>query len=116
MKIKLLSTVLAASSTSALAQTDAGVEMGAAVGGIIGLLISVLIGAVIGWAASKIVKGNGSGFWTNVLIGIGGSLIAGHLFPALGISIGGAVGGFVAAVLGAVLLIVLVGLVRKSIK
>lgn len=104
---------LIALASPVLAQSDEAAVAGAAIGGILGLIIAILIGAVIGWIASKIVKGGGSGFWMNVLIGIGGSLIASHLLPAVGISLGGAIGGFIAAVIGAVLLIFVVGLIRK---
>ena len=83
----------------ALAQEQAAEALGAAVGGVIGLVIVIVVGAVIGWLASMVVKGGGSGIVTNVLYGIGGSLLAGYLPPLLGIPLG-AVGGIIAAIVG----------------
>ena len=77
----------------ALAQTDETAALvGGAVGGLIGILLLIVVGAVVGWLASLIVKGSGSGFWTDVLIGIGGSILAGWVLPLLGLQLGGAVG------------------------
>ena len=100
--------------TPAIAQDETAQALGTAVGGLIGLLILIVIGAIVGWVASLIVKGSGSGFWMDVLIGIGGSIFAGRILPLLGISLGGVVGSFVAAVFGAVILILIVRLIRKS--
>ncbi|MEE4119544.1 MAG: GlsB/YeaQ/YmgE family stress response membrane protein [Paracoccaceae bacterium] len=98
----------------ARAQEEAAEAVGTAVGGIIGLLILIVIGAVVGWLASLIVKGGGSGFWMNVLIGIGGSLLAGYVLPLLGVPLGGMVGSFLAALIGAVILILITRLIRKA--
>lgn len=100
--------------TPAFAQDETSEAVGSAVGGIIGLLIVIVVGAVVGWLASLIVKGSGSGFWGDVLFGIGGSLLAGYVLPLLGISLGGVVGSLIAAVIGAVILILIVRLIRKS--
>ena len=99
---------------SALAQNGAEEVVGTAVGGVIGLVILIIIGAIVGWLASLIVKGSGSGFWGDVLFGIGGALLAGYVLPLLGISLGGAVGSFIAALIGAVVLILIVRLIRKT--
>jgi len=98
----------------ALAQDDAAAAVGGVMGGIIGLAIVVVIGAVVGWLASLIVKGSGSGFWGDVLYGIGGSILAGYVLPILGIPLGGAIGSLIAAIVGAVVLILIVRAVRKS--
>ena len=100
--------------TPALSQDATAQAVGGAVGGLIGLLIVIVIGAVVGWLAGLIVKGGGSGFFGNVLIGIGGSILAGYVFPLIGISLGGALGSFIAAVIGAVILILIVGMIRKA--
>lgn len=110
-----LATVFALLSTGpVLAQADPAEAVGAAMGGIIGILILIVIGAVVGWVASLIVKGSGSGFWVDVLIGIGGSILAGWILPLLGIGLSGWVGAFIAAVVGAVVLILIVRLIRKA--
>ncbi|EPX85326.1 GlsB/YeaQ/YmgE family stress response membrane protein [Salipiger mucosus] len=105
--------VLAA--TPVLAQEAGGGEVaGAVLGGVIGLLLTIVIGAVVGWLASLIVTGSGSGFWGDVLFGIGGSILAGYVLPLLGISFGGALGSFIAALVGAIALILIVRMIRKA--
>lgn len=96
----------------ARSSTDA---MGAGIGIVAGLLIAAVVGAVIGWLASLIVKGSGSGLFTDVLIGIGGSLIASRLFPAIGMHMGGgALGAFLSALFGAVILLLIIKLIRRG--
>lgn len=97
-----------------LAQDDAAQAVGAAVGGIIGILIVVVIGAVVGWLASLIVKGSGSGPLVDVLLGIGGSFLAGYLLPMLGIGVSSMVGNFIAALVGAIVLILIFRLIRRA--
>ncbi|MBF9030571.1 GlsB/YeaQ/YmgE family stress response membrane protein [Rhodobacterales bacterium HKCCE3408] len=105
---------LAALPTAAFSQ-DAAQAVGAGVGLVIGLLIAIVVGAVVGWIASLIVGGSGGSFWVDVLVGIGGSLIASYLFPAIGIPLGGgAIGAFIAAVIGAVILLLIIRLVRRA--
>ncbi|WP_433990144.1 hypothetical protein SuNHUV7_14550 (plasmid) [Pseudoseohaeicola sp. NH-UV-7] len=72
----------------ALAQEGAAEAVGTGLGLVIGLLIMIVVGAVVGWLAGLIVKGSGLGFWGDVVVGIGGSILAGFLFPMLGITIG----------------------------
>ena len=75
----------------------------------------VVVGAVIGWLASLIVKGTGSGILVDILVGIGGSIVASVLFPAIGIPLGsGAVGAFLAALIGAVILLLIIKLIRRA--
>jgi len=105
---------LALTALPASAQQDAGTIVGAGVGLVLGLAIAIVIGAVVGWLADLIVGGSGTGFWGDVAFGIGGSILASHALPLLGISIGGAVGSLVAALMGAVLLILIVRQVRKA--
>jgi uncharacterized membrane protein YeaQ/YmgE (transglycosylase-associated protein family) len=98
-----------------LAQNDETAALvGGAVGGLIGIVLLIVVGAVVGWLASLIVKGSGSGFWMDVLIGIGGSILAGWVLPLLGVTLGGPVGALIAAVIGAVVLILIVRMIRKS--
>ena len=98
----------------AFAQEQTAEAVGAVMGGLIGLVIVIVVGAIVGWLASLIVKGSGSGFWGDVLFGIGGSLIAGYLLPLAGISLGGVVGSLIASVIGAIILILIVRFIRKA--
>ncbi len=116
LRLRLLGAApLLLASAPALAQDATADAVGAGAGLLIGLLIAAVVGAIIGWIAGLIVKGGGSGFLGNVLYGIGGSMLANLVLPALGISLGpGWVGPLVAAVIGAVALILIVWLIRKA--
>jgi uncharacterized membrane protein YeaQ/YmgE (transglycosylase-associated protein family) len=80
------------------------------------IIIVLIIGAVAGWLAGLIVRGMGFGLLGNILVGIVGALIAGWLFPKLGISIGGGrwIGPIINATLGAVILLVILGVIRRA--
>ena len=79
------------------------------------LLLAVLIGAVAGWLAGQLVQGTGFGVLGDIVVGIGGALIAAALFPTLGLTLGGGmVAAIIAATLGAVILLLIVRLVRQA--
>jgi uncharacterized membrane protein YeaQ/YmgE (transglycosylase-associated protein family) len=79
------------------------------------ILVIILIGLVAGWLAGKIVNGTGYGFVADIFIGIAGALIAGLLFPRLGVSLGtGIIASIIAATIGAVLLLVVLRLVNRG--
>jgi uncharacterized membrane protein YeaQ/YmgE (transglycosylase-associated protein family) len=80
------------------------------------ILVTLVIGAIAGWLAGVIVQGSGFGLIGDILIGIAGALVAGVLFPSLGIGftlVGGILGAIIVAALGAVVLLLIVGLIRK---
>ncbi len=84
-------TAVALAATPVLAQdatTPAGDTMAAGGNALVGLLITLIIGAIVGWIASVIMKGGGSGIVMDIILGIGGALIAGWLFPMIGVSFG----------------------------
>ena len=67
----------------------------------------MLIGLVAGYVASLIVKGNGSGFWLNLIVGIICGVLGGWLFSLFGliaVSVAGAI----------VLLLIASGLTRRK--
>ena len=78
----------------------------------VGLLIFLAIGAVAGWLAGQIFRGGGYAIVGNMLIGVVGAVIAGHLFPGL-LPIGGLPGQIVSASLGALLLLFILSLIRR---
>jgi uncharacterized membrane protein YeaQ/YmgE (transglycosylase-associated protein family) len=101
--------------TDMLAQDTTAELVGGGIGLAIGLVIVVVIGAIVGWLASLIVGGSGGSFWSDVLVGIGGALIARFLFPALGLSLGsGIVGAILPALIGAVILLLILKLIRRA--
>jgi uncharacterized membrane protein YeaQ/YmgE (transglycosylase-associated protein family) len=81
---------------------------------LLAFVIWVVVGALIGWLAGLLVQGGGFGFIVDALIGILGSVVAGWLFPYLGISLGGGwIGAILASVIGAVIVAVAVRLLRR---
>ena len=79
------------------------------------LVIWLIIGAVAGWLAGIIMKGTGFGLIGDIVIGILGAVVAGYLFPRLGLNIGSPiVGEIVGAVIGACLLLLVAGLIRRA--
>lgn len=79
------------------------------------LILFLIIGAVAGWIAGKLLRGGGFGLLGNLVVGIVGAVIGGHLFSYLGVSAGGGlIGSLVTAVIGALVLLVLVGLIKKT--
>ena len=99
----------------ALAQDAAAEAVGAGVGLLIGLTIMIVVGAVVGWLAGLIVKGSGYGFWGDVLIGIGGSILAGFLFPLIGYEVGTSIlASIIPAVIGAAILLLIIRTIRRK--
>lgn len=88
--------------------------IGTGTGLLAGIVIAVLVGAVMGWVASLIVKGHGSGFWTNVLAGIGGAVLARLVLHALGIGTASTLVSLGAALAGAVVVLPALGAVRRA--
>ena len=65
--------------------------------------------------AGIIMKGTGFGLISDIVIGILGAVVAGYLFPRLGLNIGSPiVGEIVGAVIGACLLLLVAGLIRRA--
>ena len=75
----------------------------------------IIVGGVAGWLAGLLVQGGGFGIIGDIVIGIVGAIIAGYLFPALGIPLGaGIVSAIIDALIGAVVLILIIRLVRRA--
>ena len=51
------------------------------------IIIACVIGAIAGWLAGLLVQGTGFGLVGDIVVGILGALIAGFLFPVLGITL-----------------------------
>ena len=81
------------------------------------LLVTLIIGAIAGWLAGLIVKGHGQGLLMNIVVGIVGAVIAGWLFPMLGIGMSLSapiLGTIIFATLGAVILLVVLRLIQRA--
>ena len=80
------------------------------------LIITLDVGAIAGWLAGLLVQGTGFGLVGDIVVGILGALIAGFLFPALGLTLtlgGGLLGAILLAFIGAVILLVVVRLFKQ---
>ena len=81
-----------------------------------GIIVACVIGAIAGWLAGLLVQGTGFGLVGDIVVGILGALIAGFLFPVLGITLtlgGGVLGAIILAFIGAVILLVIVRLFKQ---
>lgn len=74
----------------------------------------ILIGLVAGWLGGLIVKGSGSGFWINLLVGVVGSVLGGWIMSMLNVGGGSLLWQLLVAVVGAVVLLLIVGLFTKK--
>lgn len=80
-----------------------------------GLLSWIIVGALAGWIAGLIMKGSGSGFIMNMIIGIVGALIGGFIMNLAG---GVGVTGFnvwslVVSIIGSIILLAIFGVARR---
>ncbi len=78
------------------------------------LLWFLLIGLIAGWLAGVIMKGSGYGVIGDIIIGILGSFIGGHVLGWLGMGAYGLIGSLLTALLGAIILIFIVRLVKRA--
>lgn len=79
-------------------------------------LIYILIGLASGYVASKLMTHNSSriGLIANVTVGVLGSLLAGWLFPKIGISFADNVWGwFLQGLIGAIIILAVINKLKK---
>jgi uncharacterized membrane protein YeaQ/YmgE (transglycosylase-associated protein family) len=79
-----------------------------------GLLWLLLIGLIAGWLAGKIMKGSGYGMIGDLVLGIVGAMLGGHVFGWFGIVSYGFIGDVIVATVGAILLVVLIRLIKRA--
>ena len=78
------------------------------------LVIWLIIGGVAGWLAGIVMNGTGYGLVGDIIVGIVGALVAGYLFPRLGIDFGGGiVSAIISAAIGAIILLFVAKLVKR---
>lgn len=79
------------------------------------LIVILFVGLVAGWLAGKVVQGSGFGLIGDILVGIGGAVVASFLFPKLNLLHGYGLGAEVIyAAAGAIILLLVVRLVSGS--
>jgi uncharacterized membrane protein YeaQ/YmgE (transglycosylase-associated protein family) len=76
-------------------------------------LVWILSGLIAGWAAGKIMKGEGYGAFLDILLGIAGGWVGGFITERFGVGGGGFVFSTCVAIGGAILLVALVHLIKK---
>lgn len=75
----------------------------------------LIIGAMAGWLAGILTKGRGFGVLGNVIVGVVGAVIGGHVFHFVGVSVGGGfLSSLVTAFIGALVLLFIINLIRKG--
>ena len=82
-----------------------------------GIIGTILVGLIVGALARLLMPGEQKMGWIlTLLLGIGGSLIAGYVGQAMGWYAAGQGAGWIASIVGAVILLVVVGMVRGGSK
>ena len=75
----------------------------------------LIIGALAGWLAGILTKGKGFGILGNMIVGVVGAMIGGHIFQFVGVSVGsGFWSSLITALIGALVLLFLINLIRKG--
>jgi uncharacterized membrane protein YeaQ/YmgE (transglycosylase-associated protein family) len=77
------------------------------------LLWLLIIGGIAGWLAGVIMKGSGYGLIGDIVIGIVGAVIGGHVLVWLGIAAYGLLGSLISALFGAIILIFILRLIKR---
>ncbi|MDD5033773.1 MAG: GlsB/YeaQ/YmgE family stress response membrane protein [Methylococcaceae bacterium] len=75
----------------------------------------LFIGLIAGWLAGRMMKGEGFGFFGDIVVGVIGSFVGGFLFRSLGIyTSGGWIGSLITATLGAVVFLYVLHLIKRA--
>ena len=80
-----------------------------------GIVWWLVCGLIAGWAAGKIMKGEGYGTVADILLGIAGAVVGGFLLSLVGIGgSGGMISTILVAIVGACVLVWLVRKLKKA--
>ena len=75
-------------------------------------LLFIVIGAIAGWLAGQMMRGSGYGLFTNIFLGVLGSVIGGWIFDLFNVDIVGKGGAIISATIGALIIL----LIAKKLK
>ena len=78
------------------------------------ILLFLVVGLIAGWLAGVIMKGSGYGVVGDIIIGILGALIGGHVLGWLGVVTYGLIGSLISALVGAIILIFVIRLLKRA--
>ena len=80
-----------------------------------GLFAYYFVSTSLRESVKSVVKGGGFGLIGDIIVGIVGSIIAGFLFPRLGISLGGGfIGAVISSAIGAIILLAIIKLIKRA--
>ncbi len=79
------------------------------------MLGSILVGLIAGWAAGKIMRGQGYGAICDILLGLVGAVVGGAMFWMSGLHASHALGSIIVATVGAMTLVAASRLIAHDI-
>jgi len=75
----------------------------------------IVAGLIAGWLTGKLMRGEGYGFFVDILLGIAGAFVGGFIAAHLGLDPhGGFIYSTLIAVCGAVILVVIIRLLKRA--
>lgn len=77
-------------------------------------LLSLLFGGIAGWIAGLIKRGQGYGFFGNILVGIIGGFVGTLLFSLFGLETTYFIGELISAVIGAIIFLSLINVFQSA--
>ena len=80
-----------------------------------GIIWWIIVGLIAGWAAGRIMKGDGYGVIADIILGIVGGIIGGWVVGMLGLGAGGFIWTILVAILGAVILIAITRFIKREV-
>lgn len=82
-----------------------------------GIISWILLGLIAGYLGSRIMKGQGQGFWLNIALGIVGAMVGGFIFSGIfgwGGVTGFNIGSLIVATIGSVVVLWLYSALGKG--
>jgi len=79
-----------------------------------GFIATLFVGGMAGWLAGRLMKGNGFGLFWNIILGLFGGFVGGHVLGWVGLEAGnGIVPQIVTSLIGAVIVLWVVSKFKK---
>jgi uncharacterized membrane protein YeaQ/YmgE (transglycosylase-associated protein family) len=79
------------------------------------MLGSIIVGLIAGWAAGKIMRGEGYGAICDIILGLVGAVVGGAIFGVLGLHAHHAIGSIIIATVGAMSLVAASRIVAREV-
>ncbi len=78
------------------------------------LLGFLVIGLLVGWLAGHLTRGRGFGLVGDLIVGVVGAGLGGHILGFFGVHYYGLIGSFISALIGAVVLVSAIRLIKQA--